>query len=343
MVVQNIITNVFSAVCGEPINIFCIKKNCWYFLINLALLSSHCFFYLMHGITFFYLFFLGPILLIFGRIGGSYDERRFVDERYSRDNLYSRNSFHHDILDRENYPPPPPPVGIWPHSRRRSFEEEFPIDRESRRYEKQYVDPYHEVDTYHDPEPDSFQDFDKFRDGYQNADNFRDRGFEKSARLGGRDRDDYAHDNYDGRSRVSHQSREDSRERDYDYGRSSYDSDYDRGNKRDGNWRSRSSRDRERDLSPYRRHDRERDQSPYRRHERSRSRARDDHSRSRSPRGRSYGRSHREDSFDDARHERSEKRRDREEKRHREYYSVVDFISYELSDISYIMLNPLSH
>ncbi|KAF4351911.1 hypothetical protein G4B88_029559, partial [Cannabis sativa] len=79
-----------------------------------------------------------------------------------------------------------------------------------------------------------------------------------------------------------------------------------RGGRKDGNWRRRESRDRERDQSPYKRHDRERDHSPCRRHERSRSRGRDDngHTRSRSPRGRSHGRSHREDSSDDARHER---------------------------------------
>ncbi|XP_015880130.3 SUPPRESSOR OF ABI3-5 isoform X1 [Ziziphus jujuba] len=248
------------------------------------------------------------------RAGGSYDERRFLDERYSRDNVYPRNAFHHDILDRDNYPPPPP-VGIWTQSRRRSYEEEFPIDRDSRRLEKQYINAYHEMDTFHDPEIDTFQGFDKFRDGYRNLDNYRDHGFDKPARFGGRDRDDYAYDDYDYRSRVTHQNREDSRERDYD--RHSYDSDYDRGSRRDGSWRRRGSRDRDRDKRCL---SRERDQSPYRRHERSRSRGREDHPRSRSPRGRSHGRSHREDSFDDGRHER---RRDREEKRQREHYSVA--------------------
>ncbi|PON32040.1 Splicing factor, SPF [Parasponia andersonii] len=257
------------------------------------------------------------------RVGGSYDERRFLDERYSRGNVYPRNAFQRDIIDRDNYPPPPPSIGIWPQSRRRSYEEEFPIDRESRRHEKQYIDPYHELDTYLDPELDTFQEFDKFRDGYRNIDDYRDHGFDKSTRLGGRDRDEYAHDDYEHRSRGSHQSREDSLERDYEFGRLSYDSDYDRGSRRDGNWRKRGSRDRERDQSPYRRHDRERDRSPYRRHERSRSHGRDDRPRSRSPRGRSHGRSHREDNSDDARHERFERRRDYEDKRQREHYSVA--------------------
>ncbi|KAL5544951.1 hypothetical protein UlMin_008735 [Ulmus minor] len=245
-------------------------------------------------------------------IGGSYDERRFLDERYSRGNLYARNAFNREILDRDNYPPAPPSVGIWQQSRRRSYEEEFPVDRVSRRHEKPYIESYNEMDAFHDPEVE-------FREGYRNVDSYRDHGFDKPGRLGGRDRDDYAHDDYDYRSRV----REDSRERDYDYSRHSYDSDYDRGSKRDGSWRRRDSRDRERDQSPYRRHSRERDQSPYRRHDRSRSRGHEDHPRSRSPRGRSHVRSHREDSYDDSRHERSERRRDRDEKRQRDHYSVA--------------------
>ncbi|KAK9270073.1 hypothetical protein L1049_025647 [Liquidambar formosana] len=254
------------------------------------------------------------------RVGGSYDDRRFIDDRFSRDNIYPRNAFHRDILERDNYPPPPPAVGIWPQTRRRSYEEEYSLERESRRHEKPYLemDTYREADKYH--EIDTFQEFDKFRDGYRSADNYRDHGFERPARFGGRDRDDYALDEYDYRPRISHQGREDSRERDYDYGRHSYDSDYDRGSRRDGNWRRRESRDRERDKRCL---SRERDPSPHRRHERSRSRGRDDRPRSRSPRGRSHGRSHREDSYDDGRHERTEKRRDREDKRQHEHYSVA--------------------
>ncbi|XP_030953203.1 SUPPRESSOR OF ABI3-5 isoform X2 [Quercus lobata] len=247
------------------------------------------------------------------RVGAPYDERRFLDERYSRDNIYSRNAFHRDVLDRENYPPPPPPpppptIGLWPQSRRRSYEEEYPLDRESRRHEKPHIDSFHENDE--------IQEFDKLRDDYRSVDNYRDHGFDRPGRFGERDHDDYTYDDYDYRSRISHQNREDSRDRDYDYGRHSYDSDYDRGNRRDGNWRRRDSRDK-------RCASRERDQSPYRRHERSWSRGRDDRPRSRSPRGRSHGRSHREDSYDDDRHERIDKRREREDKRHREQYSVA--------------------
>lgn len=269
----------------------------------------------------FCLFFFYPIICHLGRVGGSYDERRFLDERYSRDNIYPRNAF-----QRENYPPPP--VGLWPQSRRRNYEEDYSLDRESRRHEKPYIDSYHEMDAYCGHEIDSFPEFDKFRDGYRNIENYRDHGFERPPRFGGRDRDRDDYDDYDHRSRSSHQSREDSREGDYDFGRLSYDSDYDRGSRRDGSWRRHESRDRERDKRCL---SRERELSPHRRHEhsasrsqsRSRSRGRDDRPRSRSPRGRSHGRSHREDSYDDGRYERIEKRRDREERRQREHYAVV--------------------
>ncbi|GMP95585.1 hypothetical protein CsSME_00044576 [Camellia sinensis var. sinensis] len=256
------------------------------------------------------------------RVGGSYDDRRFIDERFSRDNIYSRNAFHRDILEREDYPPPPPAVGIWPQTRRRSYEEDYSLERDSRRHEKPYADSYHEMDSFREAsnyhENDTFKEYDKFRDGYRSVDNYRDHGYDKPARYGGRERDDYVYDDSDYRSRLSHQSRDDSRERDYDYGRHSYDSDYDRGSRRDSSWRSRESRERDREKRCL---SRERDRSPHRRHERSRSRGRDDRTRSRSPRGRSHGRSHREDSYDDDRRERSEKRRDRE--RLHEHYSVA--------------------
>ncbi|KAK6935037.1 G-patch domain [Dillenia turbinata] len=238
------------------------------------------------------------------RVGGSYDDRRFLDERFPRENIYPRNVFHRDVAERENYAPPPSIVGLWPQSRRRSYEEEYPLERESRRHEKPYLDSYHEMDAFH--------------------------AADKSARFGGRDRDDYAYEDYEYRHRVSHPSREDSRERDYEYDRHSYDSDYDRGSRRDGTWRRRESRDRDRERDK-RDMSRERDQSPHRRHElshsrsrsRSRSRGCDERLRSRSPRGRSFGQGYREDSYDDGRYERNEKRRDREDNRHHELYNVA--------------------
>ncbi|KAJ9549816.1 hypothetical protein OSB04_022359 [Centaurea solstitialis] len=233
-----------------------------------------------------------------------------------------RNTFHRDVLERDNYPPPPEAVGVWPQTRRRSYEDDYPLDRDSRRHDKPYVDPYPEMDTGREAgkyrEIDSYQEYSKLRDGYRSAEHYDDHGYERPQRYGGRDRDDYPYDDYDYRPRIS-QGREDSRERDYDYGRHSYDSDYDRGSRREGSWRRRDSRDRERERKGL---SRERDPSPsYKRHERSRSRGHDERVRSRSPRSRSHGRSHREDSYDDDRYDRTERRRDRDEKRH-DHYSV---------------------
>ncbi|XP_022881902.1 SUPPRESSOR OF ABI3-5-like isoform X2 [Olea europaea var. sylvestris] len=214
------------------------------------------------------------------RAGDPYDDRRYVDERFSRDNVYPRGDFHRDVLERDNYPPPPPAAGMWPQTRRRNYEEEYSFERDYRRHEKLH------------------------------------------ARYGDRERDDYGYDDYEYRSHFSRRSREDSHERDLEYGRHSYDSDYDRGNRRDSNWRRHESRERERDNRDL---SREREESPYRRHDRSRSRShgRDDLAWSRSPRGRSHGRSHREDSYDDGRHNRSSRPSDREDRRRHDHYSVA--------------------
>ncbi|MCD7448823.1 hypothetical protein HAX54_046669 [Datura stramonium] len=248
------------------------------------------------------------------RPGGSYDDRRFLDDRLSRDGVYPRGAYHRDILEGEHYHHPPPAVGHWPQTRRRSYEEEYPVERDSRRHEKPYVDSYHEI-----READKYHEINTFRDGYCSFDNYPDAGFDRPARYGGREHDD-PYDDYDYRPRMAHPNREDSRERDYEYSRYSYDSDYERGSRRDGNWRRRESRELERDKES----SRERDPSPYRRHERSRSRSRGhDSLRSRSPRSRSHSRSHREDSYDDGRYDRSERRRDRDDKRYHDNYSVA--------------------
>ncbi|XP_038988821.1 SUPPRESSOR OF ABI3-5-like isoform X2 [Phoenix dactylifera] len=251
------------------------------------------------------------------RAGGSYGGRRFLDEGYSRDSVYARSAFRRDILERDVYPPPASVGGIW-HQPRRNFEEEYALNRDSRRH----VEPFNEMDSYRDTEKyheiDSFHEVDKFRDNYRNVDRYHDTdgyrsyGFDRSARLSGRDHDEIGSE-YEFRHRSSHRSRENSRERDYDYGRYAYESDHER--KRDGSWRRRVSRDREREKRGV---SWERDQSPYRRHDRSQSHGHGDRSRSRSPRSRSHGRSHREDSYDDGRYERGERRRDhdRDEKRH---------------------------
>jgi RNA-binding protein 5/10 len=276
----------------------------------------------------------------FGRVGGAYDERRFIDERYPRDAVYQRNNFHHDALDGEAFLPPGPAVGQWSQSKRRGYDEDYPLERESRRFQRPYHEPYNQMDGFRDREIDMYPEYDKFRDGYTNIENYSDRGYDKPARFAGHDRDDYAYDDYGHKSRVSHHRREDSHEKDYDHGRHSYDSDYERDGRRDSNWRRRESRDRERDKRCL---SREKDPSLHRKHERSRSRSRsrshsrshshsrsrsqsrgyDDHPKSRSPRGRSRSRSYREDNYADNRYDRSERRRDHDDKHQREHYSVV--------------------
>ncbi|XP_031492733.1 SUPPRESSOR OF ABI3-5 isoform X3 [Nymphaea colorata] len=257
----------------------------------------------------------------FSRVGSSYGERRYLDGSLSRDNAYRRDGFHRDMVERENYPSTSPVPGMWSQQRRHSYDEEMPLARESRRHEKDpYVDSFHEdhyqnIDKYH--EVDSFREDFMEVDDYGDAEGYRDYGFDRSIRPGVRDRDSVASDDYDYRHRASHQNREDSRERDYDYSRHHYDSDHER-SRRESGWRRR---DRERDK---RCSSREREQSPQRRqHEHSRSRGHDERQRSRSPRSHSYGRSHKEGSYDDNRYDRGEKRKDRDDRRHHENLTVA--------------------
>ncbi|EPS74452.1 hypothetical protein M569_00302, partial [Genlisea aurea] len=227
------------------------------------------------------------------RNGGSYDDRRFIDERFSRENVYSKGAGHRDVFERDNYHAPPSSVGMWSQSRRKSYEDDYSYDRDYRRHEKQ------------------------------------------SARYGGPEREDYVYDDYEYRSRFSHESREDSRERDYEYGMQGYDSEYDRGSRREGNWRRPESRDRDWEKGGV---SRERNESPFRRHEhsssRSHSRGHDDRLRSRSPRGRSHGHSYREDSYDDRYFETSDRRRDFEERGHYDNFSIVPSASVVVKGLS---------
>ncbi|XLR18798.1 hypothetical protein HN51_065477 [Arachis hypogaea] len=76
-------------------------------------------------------------------------------------------------------------------------------------------EPYNQIDAYRKADIDTFPEYDKFRDGYGSIENYGDRGYDKPARFGGHDRDDYAYDDYGYKSRASHHRREDSHERDY--------------------------------------------------------------------------------------------------------------------------------
>ncbi|KAL1195914.1 SUPPRESSOR OF ABI3-5 [Cardamine amara subsp. amara] len=232
---------------------------------------------------------------------------RYPDERLMRDDVY-------------NYPPGHNTLAALPQSSRRNYEENYP--RELRRQEKPYVDSNYAADYYQDIEVGS-------RNGY-----YHDHEHERSSRYDGRH--DYSCSDYNNRSRNYHHNRDDSREKDYDYARRSYDSDYERGSVRDGNQKSRASQDRERDSrdrewdSRDREWDkrcfsRERDESPHKRYEKSRSRStgRGEFSRSRSPRGRSHGRSYREDSYEGDHWHESERRREYEDRRDQDHFSAT--------------------
>ncbi|CAE6076232.1 unnamed protein product [Arabidopsis arenosa] len=240
------------------------------------------------------------------RFGASYDER-YPDERLMRDDVY-------------NYPPGHNTLGALPQSRRRNYEENYP--REHRRQEKPYIDSNYAADYYHDSEAGS-------HNGY-----YRDHEHERSSRYDGRD--DYSCNDNNYRSRNYQHSRDDGREKDYDYSRRSYDSDYERGSVRDGSRKSRDPQDRERNSrdrewdSRDREWDkrcfsRERDESPHKRYEKSRSRStgRGEFSRSRSPRGRSHGRSYREDSYEGDHWNESERRREYEDRHDQEHFSAT--------------------
>ncbi|KAJ8752225.1 hypothetical protein K2173_003833 [Erythroxylum novogranatense] len=248
------------------------------------------------------------------RVGDLYDERRFSDQRYSRENFYPKNNFHRDIVEREYYPSSP--AAVWSRSRQRSYEEEYPAHRESRRHERPYVDSCNDLDAFRDCETDSLQK----RDGYRNNDNSHSSGLGRPSRFGERDCEDYGYNDYDYKRRSSCQSREASRERACDYGRYSYDSDHDKGSRRGDNWKRHGSRDRGHDSRGL---SRERVQSSQRQYERSQSRGHDDRLRSRSPRGRSHSQNQCAYSYDDSHQERSEKCRDHEERHLRGSYSVA--------------------
>lgn len=227
-----------------------------------------------------------------GRFGVSYD-RGYPDERLSRDDVYSY--------------PPGHDMGPLPQSRRQ---------------EKPSTDTNYDADYYHDTEVGS-------RNGY-----YRDQGHERSSRYDGRD--DYSSSDYNHRSRNYHHNRDDSRGKDHDYARRSYDSDYERGSVRDGKRKRGDSQDRERNSrdrewgsrdreGDNRSFSRERDVSPQRRYEKSRSGSagRDGYSRSRSPRGRSHGRSYREDSYEGDHWHESERRREYEDRHDQDNFSAT--------------------
>ncbi|ANM63792.1 suppressor of abi3-5 [Arabidopsis thaliana] len=219
-----------------------------------------------------------------------------------------------------NYPPGHNTLGDLPQSRKRNYEENYPS--ELRRQEKPYIDSNYAADYYHDSEAGS-------RNGH-----YRDHEHERSSRYDGCD--DYSCNDNNYRSKNYHHSRDDGREKDYDYTRRSYDSEYERASVRDGSRKSRDPQDRERNSRDRewdsrdrewdkRCYSRERDESPHKRYEKSRSRStgRGEFSRSRSPRGRSHGRSYREDSYEGDHWNESERRREYEDRHNQDHFSAT--------------------
>ncbi|KAI3831325.1 hypothetical protein MKX03_034111 [Papaver bracteatum] len=119
------------------------------------------------------------------------------------------------------------------------------------------------------------------------------------------------------------------RERDYNYGRSRYDSNSDIG-RRDDKWTRRDSSDHVRDKKSL---SRERDQCPHRRCKRSRSSGHDDRQRSRSPQVCTRSRSH-QDNYGKDRHNKSEGRRNRDDRQSHEHSSVTPTATVEVKGLS---------
>ncbi|RZC70794.1 hypothetical protein C5167_034045 [Papaver somniferum] len=219
--------------------------------------------------------------------GGTYKRKRFTEEEFPREATSPSYASYLETLMRDSAPPPA--VGTWPQPRRKGFDEESSLARDSRQHDKPYVDKfqdsYHGTDSYYNHGGGKRDDSWKRRDSRE-----RDK---KSL-----SRERYQSDYDRGGKRDYSWKRCDSGGRDKkSLSRERYQSDYDRGGKRDDSWKRRDSRERDKkSLS------RERDQSPRRRCRHSCSRGDDDRQRSKSPQGYSHRRSYLEDSYDVGQH-----------------------------------------
>ncbi|XP_047092817.1 SUPPRESSOR OF ABI3-5-like isoform X1 [Lolium rigidum] len=188
------------------------------------------------------------------------------------------------------------------YSGRRYVDEGFPSDRRGAfgqdiHDRNMYAPPPSAGTMWSQPRRNSDEDFATAKD------------YRRNKRVGSRDRGEFGAQFED-----RYQSREDSFERDHQYGRYSCDSDFEKG-RRESSWRRHDSFEHERERKGL---SHERDGSPYARHSRSRSRGHDNRSRSRSrsrsPRGKSHSRSQR-DGYDDNRFDRR-REQDWDERRH---------------------------
>ncbi|KAM0893635.1 hypothetical protein ACQ4PT_024987 [Festuca glaucescens] len=189
------------------------------------------------------------------------------------------------------------------YSGRRYVDEGFPSDRRGAfgqdiHDRNMYAPPPSAGMMWSQPRRNSDEDFATAKD------------YRRNKRVGSRDRGEFGAQFED-----RYQSREDSFERDHQYGRYSCDSDFEKG-RRESSWRRHDSFEHERERKGL---SHERDGSPYARHSRSRSRGRDNRSRSRSrsrsPRGKSHSQSQRDGFYDDNRFDKR-REQDWDERRH---------------------------
>ncbi|RZC56763.1 hypothetical protein C5167_015618 [Papaver somniferum] len=172
--------------------------------------------------------------------GGTYKRKRFTEEEFPREATSPSYASYLETLMRDSAPPPA--VGTCPQPRRKGFDEEPALARDSSQHDKPYVD--------------------KLQDSYHGTDSCYDHGYDGTERLSGCNRADFPPDDSDydrGGKRDDSWKRCDSRERDKkSLSRERDQSDYDRGDKRDDSWKRRDSRERDKkSLS------RERDQPDY--------------------------------------------------------------------------------
>ncbi|KAI3977878.1 hypothetical protein MKX01_036718 [Papaver californicum] len=244
-----------------------------------------------------------------------YDRGGKRDDSWKRHDSRERDkkSLSLEILMRDSAPPPA--VGTWPQPRRKGFDEESALARDSRQHDNPYGDSLHELDRLQEPkkyrEIDNFQVVDKYQDSYHGIDRYYDHGYDGPGRLSGCTRADFPPDDFDYRHHISLTT-------EVSHERSCYDSDHDRGGKRYDSWKRHDSRERDKkSLS------RERDQSPQRRRQHSCSRGNDDHQRSRSPRGCSHRRSYLKERYEESRHGSSGRQMNQDDRRSQDHSSVV--------------------
>ncbi|KAI3963696.1 hypothetical protein MKW98_021936 [Papaver atlanticum] len=185
--------------------------------------------------------------------GGTYKRRRFTEGEFSRGATSPSYASYLETLMQDTAPQPA--VGTWPQPRRKGFDEESALARDSRQHDKPYGYSFHELDRLQEPKKyhniDNSQVVDKYQDSYHGTDSYHNHGHNGPERLSGCSHAYCPPDDFDYRPCISVT-------KEVSHDQSCYDSDYDRAGKRDDSWKRRDSRKRDKkSLS------RERDQSDY--------------------------------------------------------------------------------